>query len=123
MHLAKVPITSADLILTGAAAVLVAVLALQAWSGEVAAYAEVTTPAGTQVVALDAARLVPVAGALGPTVLEVAPGQLRVRSAPCRGQQCVHAGWLRRAGAATACLPGRVSVRVHGDGALDAVSY
>ncbi len=51
-------------------------------------------------------------GPLGQTVLEVAEGRVRFLSSPCRGQLCVHAGWLSQGGAFAACLPNGVAVRI-----------
>jgi len=51
-------------------------------------------------------------GPLGQTVLEVAEGRVRFLSSPCRGQLCVHAGWLSQGGAFVACLPNGVAVRI-----------
>lgn len=61
-------------------------------------------------------------GRLGPLRLEVAAGRIRVAQAPCPEQHCVHLGWVTRPGAAIACVPGEVVVRVAGDGGVDAVT-
>ena len=69
-------------------------------------------------------RQLRVAGPLGDSVLEVKDGRIRFVDSPCRGKQCVHSGWLARAGDFAACLPNRVSVTVVGAAArYDAVNY
>lgn len=43
-------------------------------------------------------------------------GRVRVSSATCPGQDCVHTGWLTRPGQSAVCLENRVSVTVTGTG-------
>ena len=65
-----------------------------------------------------------VAGPLGDSVLEVQDGRVRFRASPCRGKQCIHSGWLSRAGEFAACLPNRVSVTLVGAVVrYDAINY
>lgn len=66
-----------------------------------------------------------VAGALGPSTVEVDPGGgVRFTSSPCPGKDCIRMGRIASAGAALACLPNRVVVELEGGGGpvLDAVS-
>ena len=77
------------------------------------------------VYALDQARIVELAGPLGPSVVEIKGGAVRVATAPCHRQICVGTGWVQRTGAVIACLPNRLLVQVEGTQAghgLDAVS-
>ena len=61
---------------------------------------------------------------LGDSILEVEAGRIRFHASPCRGQQCIHSGWLSRAGDFAACLPNRVSVALVSAGTrYDAISY
>ncbi len=41
-------------------------------------------------------------------------GRMRVLSADCPDQTCVHMGWLSRAGQSAVCLPARILLRVEG---------
>ncbi len=69
-------------------------------------------------------RLLTVHGPLGDSILEVQGGKVRFRASPCRGKQCIHSGWLSRAGDFAACLPNRVSVTLVGTGTqYDAINY
>ena len=71
-------------------------------------------------------RVIPVAGPLGETVIEIHDGEVRIAGSPCRDQICVAAGWLTTAGRWAACLPNRVFVHVEGgsvEGEIDALSY
>jgi hypothetical protein len=121
----RTALTIGDGVVLAAGALLTGALAISQWGGmgTEARYAQIRGSQGVVTVALDHARSVDVPGALGPSTLEIAPGAIRVRTAPCAGRQCVHAGWLRRPGDAAVCVPGRLSVRVLGADAFDAVSY
>ena len=57
-------------------------------------------------------RRVTVHGPLGDSVVEIKDGRARFVASPCRGQQCVHTGWLARAGELAACLPNGITVSV-----------
>lgn len=63
---------------------------------------------------LDAQRRFTVHGPLGDSVIEVDNGRVRFASSPCRGQHCVHTGWLAHAGELAACLPNGIVVSVEG---------
>ena len=65
-----------------------------------------------------------VAGRLGDSVLEVHDGEVRFRTSPCRGNHCVHSGWLRIGGEFAACLPNAVSLRVKAaDPRFDSINF
>lgn len=63
---------------------------------------------------LTAAKRIEVAGPLGPTVVEIAPGRARVLSDPGPRQYCVKQGWLSRANAVAICAPNHVSLALVG---------
>lgn len=69
-------------------------------------------------------REVRVSGPLGETVLQIQDGRVRVLASPCAQKICLRAGWLELAGAATACVPNRVSVALlGGDPRFDAMNF
>lgn len=53
-------------------------------------------------------------GPLGDSLIEVKDGRVRFLASPCRGQQCVHSGWLAHAGDLAACLPNGITVSLQG---------
>ncbi len=63
---------------------------------------------------LTAVRRVEVAGALGPSVIEVQPGRARVAADPGPRQYCVRQGWLSQANAIAICAPNHVSLSIVG---------
>lgn len=95
------------------------------WSGPGTAARAAVWVDGERVrqVALDAPRRLQVEGQLGTSTLEVEPGRIRVADSPGRRKLCVRAGWLSRPGASVVCLPNRVSVRVAGRAAVDAMNH
>ena len=73
---------------------------------------------------LNAARRHAVMGALGETVIEIAPGRARVLSDPGPRQYCVQQGWLTRPNAIAICAPSHVSLSLSGSVAShDSLSY
>jgi hypothetical protein len=63
------------------------------------------------------------AGRRGPAIVEVRGGRARFLDSSCHQKLCVRAGWLARAGDASACLPNGVTLRLLGDEpAYDAVT-
>jgi hypothetical protein len=65
-----------------------------------------------------------VQGPLGDSILEVSDGRIRFVESPCDNKQCIHSGWLARAGDFATCLPNRVSILVNGaDGAYDTINF
>ena len=63
---------------------------------------------------LAAPRRYSVQGALGATVIEIAPGRARVLSDPGPRQYCVQQGWLTRPNAIAICAPSHVSLSLSG---------
>lgn len=55
-------------------------------------------------------------------LFEVRDGAIRFMESDCPGQECVHAGFLKRPGSSMACLPNRISVTVQGQSEVDAVA-
>ena len=49
-------------------------------------------------------------------------GRICVESATCPGQDCVHTGWLTRAGQSAVCLENRVSITLEGAATLYAIA-
>ncbi len=66
-------------------------------------------------VSLDSQWTVTVDGLLGPSVVRVVGGRVRIESAPCPGQICVARGWLRAVGDLAVCVPNHVVVHLTGD--------
>jgi len=107
------------------AAVLVAVAFPLLWTGGRADLAVIRLDG--RVVAefpLTAPRRHTVAGPLGATVIEIAPGRARVLSDPGPRQYCVKQGWLARPNAIAICAPNHVSLSLTGrDPSHDSISY
>jgi hypothetical protein len=59
-------------------------------------------------------RKLQVHGPLGDSVIEIKESRARFLKSPCKGQQCVHSGWLETAGELAACLPNRISIQLLG---------
>lgn len=73
---------------------------------------------------LTAPRRYSVAGPLGDTQIEIAPGRARVLSDPGPRQYCVQQGWLTRPNAIAICAPNHVSLSLSGrDPSHDSFSY
>ena len=65
-----------------------------------------------------------VAGPLGDTQIEIAPGRARVLSDPGPRQYCVQQGWLTRPNAIAICAPNHVSLSLSGrDPSHDSINY
>lgn len=74
--------------------------------------------------ALNAPRKVEVQGALGPTLIEIAPGRARVLADPGPRQYCVQQGWLTRANAVAICAPSHITLQLSGaKGGYDSLNY
>ncbi len=107
--------TRADVIAVVLAVVMLPFLYVSFWGNEgVADTIRVHSVEGIITLPLTAHRRLHVQGPLGASVLEVSEGRVRFVASPCRGQQCVHSGWLSRAGDVAACLPNGVTVAVTG---------
>lgn len=73
---------------------------------------------------LDRSRTVHIDGRLGESVIEIAPGRVRVVDSPGRRKLCVRLGWLTHAGESAVCLPNRVVVQIAGaKRTYDAVNF
>ena len=73
---------------------------------------------------LTVARRHAVTGAIGETVIEIAPGRARVLSDPGPRQYCVQQGWLSRPHAIAICAPNHVSLSLSGGNAShDSLNY
>lgn len=73
---------------------------------------------------LTAPRRFTVAGPLGETQIEIAPGRARVLSDPGPRQYCVQQGWLTRPNAIAICAPNHVSLSLSGSNAShDSLNY
>lgn len=79
-------------------------------------------PEGRSELRLDEPRTVEVAGALGPVLVRVEGGAVRVVAADCPDGLCKLQGAAGSPGRALVCVPNGVTVRIGGDGdALDTV--
>ena len=65
--------------------------------------------------------VLPVAGSLGVSEIEIGPKGARVISAPCVHKICMRQGWLQRAGDVTACVPNGLVLRIAGASPIDAM--
>ncbi len=65
--------------------------------------------------------ILPVAGPLGVSEIEIGPKGVRVTSAPCVHNICMRQGWMRRAGDVTACVPNGLVLRIAGATPIDAM--
>lgn len=61
-------------------------------------------------------------GRLGPSVVEVSGGKIRMREAGCPQQICIRQGWIENLGESIVCLPGEIVIRIDGQAPVDAVS-
>lgn len=120
-------LTRADGIVLACLLLMQAWLYMQFWNGHAgSADSALITSLGRapQELSLRRDQVLRINGPLGDSVVEVQGGRVRFRDSPCRGKQCVHSGWLNRAGDFAACLPNRVSVTLIGTAArYDAVNY
>lgn len=71
--------------------------------------------------ALSNYEVLPVAGSLGVSEIEIGPKGARVLSAPCVHKICMRQGWLQRAGDVTACVPNGLVLRIAGAAPIDAM--
>lgn len=118
--------TRADWIAVLLAAALLPGLYMRYWGGEGPAEAVRIAASGQQdiTVPLSGNRRFTVQGPLGESVIEIRDGRVRFISSPCRGQQCVHSGWLAHAGDLAACLPNGILVTVTGrDRRFDSINF
>jgi len=64
----------------------------------------------------------PVMGRVGPSVVEIDGGRLRMLEALCPGRVCVNQGWIEHAGESIICIPGEIVIRIEGATPVDAVT-
>ena len=55
----------------------------------------------------------------GEYTVELSHGHVRMESAPCANQDCVHTGWIYRPGQSIICLPGRFVVELSAAGGTE----
>ena len=65
--------------------------------------------------------VLPVAGSLGVSEIEIGSKGARVISAPCVHKICMRQGWMQRAGDVTACVPNGLVLRIAGTAPIDAM--
>ena len=118
-------IRPADVVILLAGVLLVALLGIDAWSGERATVLRVTQGTHThEDFPLSVTRTLSLDGPLGTTRIEIRDGRARVVASPCTQKICIRSGWLANAGDASACVPNRVSLVLLGsDARFDAMSF
>ncbi|MFQ5488478.1 MAG: NusG domain II-containing protein [Gammaproteobacteria bacterium] len=105
--------TRADYIVVTCTLLLLPLLYLNFWGGGPAQAAHIHSADGREFsVPLGVDQTLALEGPLGTSIIEIRNGQVRFSDSPCRGKQCIHAGWLRHGGEFAACLPNRISVTV-----------
>ena len=63
-------------------------------------------------------------GASYPLTIQAEPGRIRIAESACPSQDCVHTGWISRAGQQIICLPDKLVISLSGSGSqeFDAIS-
>lgn len=108
------------------AALVVGLLAMSAYGdAEGAPMVLVETDEDRWIYPLDGDQTIEFPGSLGNMVVKIHGGMVDVSEAPCRDKLCVQAKPLKASGDWVACLPGRVFIRVRGEGGnnLDGISF
>jgi hypothetical protein len=73
---------------------------------------------------LNIVKRIEIPGAIGTTVIEVAPGRARVAADPGPRQYCVKQGWLTQANAVAICAPNHVTLQLAGGhSGYDSLNY
>ena len=122
----QVWLTKADMLLILIVTGLVGWLYVAIWGADTSALEVEIWSRGTRVQTLPLAedRHLDVAGALGPSQIEIKQAEARFVASPCSNKLCVLHGWLGHAGETTACLPNQVSLRILGrDPRYDAINF
>ena len=59
-----------------------------------------------------------------PLTIQAEPGRIRIAESACPSQDCVHTGWISRAGQQIICLPDKLVISLSGSGSqeFDAIS-
>ena len=60
-----------------------------------------------------------VEGAAYPLTVRAEPGRICIAESSCPGLDCVHTGWVSRAGGQIICLPNRLVISLTGEGSED----
>lgn len=50
-------------------------------------------------------------------------GKVAITHSDCPGSDCVHSGWIDRAGTSIVCLPNRLELRITGENTVDMVVH
>lgn len=84
--------------------------------GETIAEYELSTLAGPVTLVVDEAPY--------PLTIQAEPGRIRIAESACPSQDCVHTGWISRAGQQIICLPDQLVISLSGSGSqeFDAIS-
>ena len=95
---------------------LVALLTLQLWNGDLADKAIIRGGGKIfSVVPLSRNQQIEVPGPLGISIIAIQNHKARIASDPSPRQYCVRQGWLQQAGEIALCLPNQVSVELVGN--------
>jgi hypothetical protein len=104
-----------DILTLSLAAIVVVVLTMKFWTGDIADKAIIRS--GGKVfreVPLSHDQRIEVPGPLGNSLIVIEKNQARIASDPSPRQYCVRQGWLKHAGEIALCLPNQVSVELSG---------
>ena len=84
--------------------------------GETIAEYELSTLTGPVTLVVDEAPY--------PLTIQAEPGRIRIAESACPSQDCVHTGWISRAGQQIICLPDKLVISLSGSGSqeFDAIS-
>ena len=84
--------------------------------GETIAEYELSTLTGPVTLVVDEAPY--------PLTIQAEPGRIRITESACPSQDCVHTGWISRAGQQIICLPDKLVISLSGSGSqeFDAIS-
>jgi hypothetical protein len=95
--------------------ILVALLAIKLWNGNLADKAIIRSSGKIfREVSLSHDQLIEVPGRLGISSIRIQHRKARIVSDPSPRQYCVRQGWLQQAGEIALCLPNQVSVELAG---------
>lgn len=104
-----------DILTLSLAAIVVVVLTMKFWTGDIADKAIIRS--GGKIfreVPLSHDQRIEVPGPLGNSLIVIEKNQARIASDPSPRQYCVRQGWLKHAGEIALCLPNQVSVELSG---------
>ena len=95
----------------------------QPLSPSIANGVEIKSTSKTEQFSLFENRILNIAGPMGLSRIEIKDGQARFLSSPCNNQICVLAGWLKKSGQISICLPNAMSLQILGNRQFDAINY